>query len=288
MTRYSALADKLEGLRNGVKPVNKCSTREAIDLNTFFESVKEQIDTEIQKANVELVRRKLDIIERVFVPCYRGKLCLTFGTALRCNVDLDETSWRIRLVISGPPNGLVIVKREYLTRLEPAEPHASPKGWSDTPAAGRSPGSIAGEIVSELFEEAIRLMENSPRHLELPEESSLVTHDPRLFAELWISLSSLLSSYTAAYGLSRNCQATVETGEEQITVRHGEKSLTLERINAIVSWTRENGTNGIMELTEHGRLLGPEGEHEMDHAAEIWARDLMQRKNQLQFAELTR
>ena len=71
MTTYSALADKLEGLRNAVKPDNKWSTRKAIDLNTFFESVKEQIDTEIQKANIELVRRRLDIIERVFVPCYR-------------------------------------------------------------------------------------------------------------------------------------------------------------------------------------------------------------------------
>ncbi len=43
----------------------------------------------------------------------------------------------------------------------------------------------------------------------------------QLFVELWVSLASLLRSYTAAHGLNGNRQATVELGEEQITVRHG-------------------------------------------------------------------
>ena len=43
----------------------------------------------------------------------------------------------------------------------------------------------------------------------------------RLYLELWVSLASLLRSYTAAHGLNGDRQATVELGEERITVRHG-------------------------------------------------------------------
>ena len=49
------------------------------------------------------------------------------------------------------------------------------------------------------------------------------------FGELWVSLASLLRSYTAAHGLNGNRQATVELGEEQITVRHGNAWMELDR-----------------------------------------------------------
>jgi hypothetical protein len=109
----------------------------------------------------------------------------------------------------------------------------------------------------------------------------------QLYVELWVSLASLLRSYTAAHGLNGNRQATVELGEEQITVRHADKWLDLKRSGAEVSWQREDGRNGTMELTEAGRLrlqnprsqnrdLGHPEEEEMDIRAEAWARELMQ------------
>ena len=63
-----------------------------------------------------------------------------------------------------------------------------------------------------------------------------------LYVELWISLASLLRSYTAAHGIHDNRHATIEAGEAKITVRHEEKWLLLERNDAIVIWTRENGS----------------------------------------------
>ena len=123
------------------------------------------------------------------------------------------------------------------------------------------------------------------------------TGDPaQLYVELWVSLASLLRSYTAAHGLNGTKQATVELGEEQILVRHGDDWLDLKRSGAAVIWRREDGMTGVLEMTEHGRLrsrdprspnardLGrPEleagveaGEEEMDMAAERWARELMQ------------
>jgi hypothetical protein len=93
--------------------------------------------------------------------------------------------------------------------------------------------------------------------------------------ELWVSLASLLRSYTAAHGLNGNRQATVELGEERITVRHGDGWLELERDGAEVRWRREDGRSGLMELTQAGQLRTGEHEEEMDMVAEAWARELM-------------
>jgi hypothetical protein len=97
----------------------------------------------------------------------------------------------------------------------------------------------------------------------------------QLYVELWVSLASLLRSYTAAHGLNGDTQATVELGENQITVRHGNTWLDLKRNGAHVTWSREDGQNGMLELTEAGRLRNTTGEEEMDIVAEAWAREMM-------------
>ncbi len=115
-----------------------------------------------------------------------------------------------------------------------------------------------------------------------PGAGSPVALDPRLLAELWTSLASLLRSYTAAHGLHSNREATVELTEEKITVRHGKKWLCLDRNHAILTWTRENGSMGTLELTESGTLRSGAQEEAMDLAAEQWARDLMLKSSQLE------
>jgi hypothetical protein len=97
-----------------------------------------------------------------------------------------------------------------------------------------------------------------------------------VYAEFWVSLASLLRSYTAVHGLSGNRQAAFEVSEERILVAHGSKWLDLRRSGAVVNWLREDGRAGKLEFSGHGRLCGPEGEEEMDMAAEAWARELMQ------------
>ena len=97
-----------------------------------------------------------------------------------------------------------------------------------------------------------------------------------LWPELWVSLASLLCSYTAVHGMRGNRQAAIEQDEERIVVSHGSKWLDLRREGAAITWKREDGSCGMLELTETGRLLSKSGEEEMDLAAETWARDLMQ------------
>jgi hypothetical protein len=96
-----------------------------------------------------------------------------------------------------------------------------------------------------------------------------------VYVELWVSLASLLRSYTAAHGLNGDRQTTVEFGEKRITVRHADQWLDLTRDGATVRWQREDGERGVMELTESGRLRSNHGEDELDMAAELWARELL-------------
>jgi hypothetical protein len=97
----------------------------------------------------------------------------------------------------------------------------------------------------------------------------------QLYLELWVSLASLLRSYTAAHGLNRSRQATVELGENQITVRHANAWLDLQRQDATINWLREDGRAGSLQFTPAGRLHSGDNEEEMDMAAEAWARELM-------------
>ena len=97
-----------------------------------------------------------------------------------------------------------------------------------------------------------------------------------VYAELWVSLASMLRSYTAVHGLNRKEQAMVELGEEHILVRVSERWMRLDRNETEVSWLRENGSKGTMHLTVDGRLKGADGlEEELDLQAEAWARELM-------------
>lgn len=97
-----------------------------------------------------------------------------------------------------------------------------------------------------------------------------------LWTELFASLGSLLRSYTAVHGLHLKRQADVSLTEEAITVRHGEKWLRLIRNHEILTWTREDGRMGTLELTESGTLRSDRNEEAMDLAAEQWAREIMQ------------
>lgn len=99
----------------------------------------------------------------------------------------------------------------------------------------------------------------------------------QVWGELWVSLASMLRSYTSAHGLNGNRQATVELGEHRILARHAENWLDLTRDGAHITWKRENGSGGTLELTEAGQLRGAEVdvEEELDMAAEAWARELM-------------
>jgi len=275
MKNYGTLADWLKAPRRAAGPSAGSDARYETNLNAFFDQVKAEIIEEAKQANVELKKRGLAPIEQVFMPAYRGKLCLTFGMALLCMVELNEAKRRIISVILGPPNRVEIMRREYLLTGSIAKPDGASGRTPEKHAVEQGAGRIASAIVSELLETGVGLMQNRLQSIENTQKAWTTINDPAALAEFWTSLGSLLRSYTAVHGMSDNRKATIDLNGETISVRHGAKWLRLARDNAAVTWTRENGSGGVLEFTDHGQLRGPDGEEAMDLVAETWARELM-------------
>lgn len=113
MTDYGELAQKLSNQRSRAQSAQEAETARGTGHTEVYERVKLHVLEEIEKANVEMRKRKLDTIERTFIPSCRGKLCLTYGSRLLCTIELQEAKLRIAAVISGPPNALEISRKEF-------------------------------------------------------------------------------------------------------------------------------------------------------------------------------
>jgi hypothetical protein len=268
---YGTLAEKLRTSGEEQNKLNRDLANHEFDSGAFFESVKAHITEEIERANIELHKRGLTGIQRVLVPCYLGRLCLTFGTILLCCVEFDSSKERMAAVILGPPNRNQISRKEYSLSRGFAMQETSLGQGSRLDAAKIGPAAVAEEIVSEILETGIHLTQKPPQSMD---PAPLVHGEPH-FAEFWISLASLLRSYTALHGLSGDRQAEIEASGRFISVRLHEKLLILERDLAKVTWTRENGNRGALEFTDHGTLRGNASDEAMDLVAEQWARELM-------------
>lgn len=274
------LAERLK-VSDHAQEKRKRDQNEQFDPGAFFEEVKKHIVEEISKANAELFKRRLVPIERVLVPCYLGRLCLTFGTIIMCCVEFNAARRRMTAAIIGPPNRWELARREYLLSDGRAKLECSSTQYPDRSPAEGSPEAVACDIVSEILETGIRMSQKqAPRP-----QAQLVRRDEPHLAEFWISLGSMLRSYAALHGLNGNEQAEIECVGNTITVRHAEKRLVLQRHFAMVTWTRENGNNGTMEFTDHGTLRSDSADEPMDLLAEQWARELMRHEPLVQIGK---
>jgi hypothetical protein len=113
VTDYGELAQKLSIQRSRAQSAQEAEAERGMGHAEVYERVKLHVLDEIEKANVEMRKRKLDTIERAFIPSCRGKLCLTYGSKLLCTVELQEAKLQIAAVISGPPNALEISRKEF-------------------------------------------------------------------------------------------------------------------------------------------------------------------------------
>jgi len=111
---YGELAQKLSNQRSHAQSAHEVAAERGTSLADVYGRVSFYVMNEMEKANMEMRKRKLNTIERVFMPSYRGKLCLTFGSELLCTVELQEAKELIAAVISGPPNAQEISRKEFL------------------------------------------------------------------------------------------------------------------------------------------------------------------------------
>ena len=101
-----------------------------------------------------------------------------------------------------------------------------------------------------------------------------------VYVELWTSFASLLQCYTAAHGVNRDVQATVEVTSECIVLRCRNRWLELSHVGSTAAWQREDGSGSTFDLQLDGRVAMDDGCNqgfeEMDVVAERLAREITQ------------
>jgi hypothetical protein len=120
---------------------------------SFFERVKAQVVEEMKKANVELRKRGAREIGRNHLPGFEENIFLTYGTDSLCRVGLGimREECRVTAVISGPPNGYEISRREYLCSKEANCQEILPSLAEGLPPDGSCPEEIAVDIISGIM-----------------------------------------------------------------------------------------------------------------------------------------
>ena len=150
MTDYAKLADiaKLKEIVDH-SAVEKHKELRA-DPCTFLERVKKHLMEEMNKANVELRKKRAPTFDRIHLPSLDEEVLLTYGTSSRCRVGLGIMSGgcRITAVISGPPNGYEISRREYRCKQEGGCREVLAVDESQSRTMAFSPDEVAADIIS--------------------------------------------------------------------------------------------------------------------------------------------
>jgi len=154
MVDYAKLADKAKAIQEAAKGGGRRDEQLEHDPAAFYQKVKTHLITEINRANPELTKRGVPTLDRSFLPSFSGKFCFTFGISLLCSVDLDAQPGRhrIKAIITGPPNGNEVGKREYFfNRGVDEAPSYRAEEPGLTTVTGLNPEEIAVDIVSSIL-----------------------------------------------------------------------------------------------------------------------------------------
>ena len=153
MTDYAKLADlaklKVISDRTTVEKhkelrANHCS---------FFEGVKAHLADEMNKANVELRKKKAPTIDRLHLPSFDKEIFLTYGIDALCRVGrgIMRGGCRITAVISGPPTGYEVSRREYLCKQEETCRIVLTIDEAQGRAIAFSPNEVATDIIAGIL-----------------------------------------------------------------------------------------------------------------------------------------
>ena len=153
MVNYAKLADKAKMIQIADKLEAERHKQLRTDPCVFFDKVKAHIVEEMNKANVELRKRGAQVIGRNHLPGFDQDIFLTYGTDSLCRVGLGimREECRVTAVISGPPNGYEISRKEYLCSKVANCQEILPAGEEGLPPEGSCPEEIAVDIISGIL-----------------------------------------------------------------------------------------------------------------------------------------
>ncbi|MGA9669489.1 MAG: hypothetical protein WBQ94_09790 [Terracidiphilus sp.] len=153
MTDYSKLADiaKLKEIvdTSAITEHKKLRAEHC----SFFESVILHLKEEMKEANVELHKRRAPIFEQIHLPSFDEEFILTYGTNALCRVGrgIMRGGCRITAIISGPPNGYEISRKEYLCKKEETCHEVITIDESQSKMTCFGPDDVAADIVSSVL-----------------------------------------------------------------------------------------------------------------------------------------
>lgn len=153
MVDYARLAAKAKAMQDAERFSADKQSRMEVDPKAFFERVRAHLIEEMTKANVELRKRKAVGFGRNHMPGFEDEVFITFGTDLLCRVSLEVMGGRCRItaVLSGPPNGYELSRREYPFNQGDSDSGIPLARGSELPTAGASPYQIAVNIISSVL-----------------------------------------------------------------------------------------------------------------------------------------
>jgi hypothetical protein len=149
MVDYAKLAIKAKKMQDAEKLSAAKKHGLKVDPRIFFENVKTHLLEEMKKANVELYKRNAVGFGQNHMPGFDDEIFITFGTDLLCRITLVLLGGRchIKAVLSGPPNGYEISRKEYCFNEEESDTAS----LCEEPAVTVTPAQIAVDIISSVM-----------------------------------------------------------------------------------------------------------------------------------------
>jgi hypothetical protein len=153
MVNYGKLADDARGIRDAGKRADSAHREMSTDPCIFFQKVKASVVEEMNKANVELQKRRASTLGRNHLPGFDDQIFLTYGTDALCRVGLGikQGECHITAAISGPPNGYEISRKEYRCCQDPASLDVQLPGEPGYTKVPTTPNEIAEDIISSIL-----------------------------------------------------------------------------------------------------------------------------------------
>ena len=150
MPDYTKLAEKAKEIQDAGKLVVEAHKKLRSDHCHFFENVKMCIVEEMQRANVELRKRRAGTFEQISLPSFDDELLLTYGTDSLCRIGrgIMKGECRITASISGPPNGYELSRREYLCKKEETCREVITIDPANLNAISFTPADVAADIIA--------------------------------------------------------------------------------------------------------------------------------------------
>jgi hypothetical protein len=153
MFNYAKLALLAKGKQAADRRAVESQKDRKADPGAFFEKVKAEVAREMTKANVELRKSRAATLERHFLPAFSEQIFLTFGMDSHCRVELVITGegCRVMATLSGPPNGYVLSRKEYLCNQDASTKEPLPVDAEGLRQEGLRPSEIAVAIISGIL-----------------------------------------------------------------------------------------------------------------------------------------